>query len=315
MKKFFLLSLIFLNACTTAQPQVTVTSPPPTAVDTPIPMPTLHPEFIALQTQISASGERFTLNPDGTVQYGADSIPGLRVAPDGIMILTVNGEVITLDPSLAIFDEGKGFSYPGYELNEDGEWVELVSEAMMAAIADLAENGAEPGTYKIEEVKGKIVVYDLDGKEIYKDGQYDLYWLRESLDKGDLLMPTKYNPLPAKLTNNVWNRLPGHPTDAMRREYLFGVLQDQFVTSYVAEFGFDPTRDENGKLRNGLAFLADPKLNAWTFVKDVDFGNGFEQIIIFQRKDGRVDYERVMRVSIFGEVSYFWRDNYDQYGR
>jgi hypothetical protein len=79
---------------------------------------------MALQEQIAAAGGRFTLNPDGTVQDGAGTIPGVKVAKTGEMTLIINGEEITLDPSLAIFDDETGFSCPGYELNPDGEWVE-----------------------------------------------------------------------------------------------------------------------------------------------------------------------------------------------
>ena len=125
----FLVITFILAACTstpqaTMTPEATVTSTPlPT--ETPIPTPTLHPQFVALQEQIAASGGRFTLNPDGTIFDGSEPIPGLEVAPDGTMALTVDGEPMPLDPKLAVFDDENGFSYPGYSQNPDGSWVAL----------------------------------------------------------------------------------------------------------------------------------------------------------------------------------------------
>jgi hypothetical protein len=173
MKKLFLFTLMILTACAPARPQVTVTSPPPTAVDTPIPTPTLHPEIIALQTQISASGERFTLNPDGTVYDGAVSIPRLRVASDGVMTLMVDGEVILLDPSKAVFDDETGFSYPGYELYLNGEWVEMVTAdttvigGVTLTLGEADENGVQvvtnmevDGNYTEAQIADKMEAVD-----------------------------------------------------------------------------------------------------------------------------------------------------------
>lgn len=129
MKKISLIVLIalitFLAACApqvTASPEPTVT-PPPTA--TILPTPTFHPEFMALQELISNSGARFTLRPDGMIEDGADAISGLRVSTDGVMTLTLaDGTVVTLDSSAVSFDDEKGFGVEGYELDENGKWVE-----------------------------------------------------------------------------------------------------------------------------------------------------------------------------------------------
>lgn len=55
------------------------------------------------------------MRADGLIYDGETPIPGLTVAPDGAMTLTVNGKEITLDPIKAVFDDEEGFSYPGYE--------------------------------------------------------------------------------------------------------------------------------------------------------------------------------------------------------
>lgn len=129
MKKWIVLTTLLLSACAskvTATSEVAATSTPlPT--ETPMPTPTLHPQFSALQEKIANSGERFTLQASGTIQDGAEIIPGLTVAPDGTMKLDVNGQIVTLDPADVDFYDEKGITIKGYELIT-GVWVEIVKE-------------------------------------------------------------------------------------------------------------------------------------------------------------------------------------------
>jgi hypothetical protein len=108
-----------------------------------IPLPTLHPQFIAIQSQVAASGERFTLLSDGTIQEttaeGAVTVPGLSVDKNGVMTIIVNGETITLDPSKVIIDDETGFSYPGYEQDANGEWVEVQVGYTMDQLGKMSE--------------------------------------------------------------------------------------------------------------------------------------------------------------------------------
>ncbi|GEM_PF-5480506 len=119
-----LLALI-LVACAspkvTVVSEVTVTSSPPTT--TPIPTPTLHPQFIDLQAQIAASGERFTLTSDGTIQDGAKTVPGLSVDKTGAITLRGLSSQVMLDAADVSFDDEKGVSVKGYTLDEaTGLW-------------------------------------------------------------------------------------------------------------------------------------------------------------------------------------------------
>ncbi|GEM_PF-5298186 len=131
MKKILLPILsLTLAACSSSQvtvtryAQMTVTSSPPTA--TPIPTPTLHPQFIALQAQIAAAGERFTLAPDGTIQDGAKTVPGLSVDKNGAITLRGDSSQVTLDAADVSFDDTKGVSVKGYILDEaTGLWEKL----------------------------------------------------------------------------------------------------------------------------------------------------------------------------------------------
>jgi hypothetical protein len=122
MKKInFLFVLLILSACT---PQVTeiptVTSPPPT--QTPLPTPTLHPEFVELQNLIADSSENLNLLPDGQIEENGVVIPNLQVDQNGEISILVEGQNIVIDSAHIIFEDG--FHINGYELNENGEWVE-----------------------------------------------------------------------------------------------------------------------------------------------------------------------------------------------
>ncbi|MCQ3936684.1 MAG: hypothetical protein DPW18_06510 [Chloroflexi bacterium] len=128
MKKSIIFLFILASILSACAPQVTVTSEEtvtltPMPTKTSIPTPTLHPQFIEVQEKISASGQRFTLNQDGTVKDGSEIIPGLTITPNGTMMLIVGGEEIELDSSNISFDDEKGISIVGYEQNEEGEWV------------------------------------------------------------------------------------------------------------------------------------------------------------------------------------------------
>ena len=130
MKKSIIFLFILASILSACAPQVTVTSEvtvtlTPLSTETPIPTPTLHPQFIEVQEKIAASGQRFTLNQDGTVKDGSEIIPGLTVTPNGTMMLIVGGEEIELDSSNISFDDENGVSIVGYEQNEEDEWVKF----------------------------------------------------------------------------------------------------------------------------------------------------------------------------------------------
>lgn len=180
MKKstlFFIILTSILVGCAT--PQVTVTSEatvtlPPT--ETPIPAPTLSPQFAALQETIASSGNRFTLNAaDGLVYDGAEPVPGLHVAPDGTMSLTVDGETLPLDPANVSFDDEIGITIDGYAWDEEtGAWVEasVVSETAV--------------TTEIEGNPFSGVGIELDGKNYENNpvlSQEDLSAMRDVIEQ------------------------------------------------------------------------------------------------------------------------------------
>ncbi len=163
-----LLALI-LVACAspkvTVVSEVTVTSSPPTA--TPIPTPTLHPQFVDLQEKIAASGERFTLLSDGTIQDGAITVPGLFVDKNGVMTLQVGGESVTIPPADVSFDDTKGVSAEGYTLDEATRLWEAAPEIVTTPSGIGFELGAqiEGQPEGVREVVDIVPPADLNYKE------------------------------------------------------------------------------------------------------------------------------------------------------
>lgn len=165
MKKSTLFLIFIASMVYACAPQVTVT-PTPLPTETPIPTPTLHPQFAALQEKIAASGGRFTLSPQGTIEDNGVPIPGLTVAPDGTMTFIVNGEIVTLDPANVSFDDEKGVSIKGYQWDKTandgaGAWE-------MALPEGLQQNA--DGTYSLTLGDGTIV--KLDASQVgFENGQ------------------------------------------------------------------------------------------------------------------------------------------------
>ena len=146
MNKFFLVTLMIvlsvaLAACqSSATPQVTVTFTP-TPTETPIPTPTLHPEFIELQN-IIAQTERFTLAlvEDG-ILYDGSPIAGLEVGRDGTILLDVGDDQVVIEQSQIHFDDKEGVTIDGYDLDEDGGWVEAMPEKVLKEITVCEDPG------------------------------------------------------------------------------------------------------------------------------------------------------------------------------
>lgn len=252
MKKsiFILLVIIsiFVAACApqlTVTPQATVTLTPPPAA-TVIPTPTLHPQFIALQDQIAASGERFTLNSDGTVQDGATTIPGLHFAPDGKVTITVDGEPVEIDPSIMKFDDENGLSIEGFnDADGDGDWEEAISEAMqetnkLIETYGLADEVAE-GKITVTEEGGVVTVIDNEtGKVMMQSSEDGLLQGIEFATKiaanscestpykpspGGMIVPNKdYSPTPSEYFTSLINRELGYRSES---GYYYGILLDR----------------------------------------------------------------------------------------
>ena len=165
--KEYLLTFIFLFFLISCAPQVTVTSEVtvtllPPATNTPTPTPTLHPQFIALQDKIAASGERFALMPDGTIRDNGIPISGLSVDKNGVMTLEVGDQIITLSSADVSFGD-TGIAIKDYTFNEEtGVWeVALTPEqqvAIDATSADLVKMGLDLANYDVQVTEDRGVV-------------------------------------------------------------------------------------------------------------------------------------------------------------
>ncbi|HMZ06507.1 MAG TPA: hypothetical protein PK078_02740 [Anaerolineales bacterium] len=294
MKKFnsFLLALTFIVSACTSTPQVTITPeptatlPPPT--ETPIPTPTLHPKFAELQEQIAASGGRFTLNPDGTIFDGAEPLPGVTIALDGTMTLTVDGETVTLDPKLVVFDDENGFSYPGYEQNADGGWVEAAPSAEQVWEKEVKEWGLDPEKFTPKySADGTMVIYDNEtnkpvyavgtgvktatGEEVKLSGHWKLEYAKEMIANSGKCYKNPYvgaspylAPSDADERESWWNTialpLGNAARDEMKKhEYSGNTLFDLYLGGDNNCWAVMPVKSAKGGTKET------PKTNLFTF--------------------------------------------------
>lgn len=164
MKKVFILPIIFLILIFTPsseqQPQVVV---PTVAI---LPAPTLHPQFIALQEQIAASGARFALLPDGMIEEqtadgGRQTVPGISVDKNGVIALQVGDQQVDLSPADVSFDDRDGITIRGYGLDEStGSWVTVArSESGLEIQIQLGETD-EQGARVIDQFAGPANLTD-----------------------------------------------------------------------------------------------------------------------------------------------------------
>jgi hypothetical protein len=255
MKKLNLITFIAAYLVVACAPQVTSTSEA-TVTLTPISTPTLHPEFAALQQTIADSGSRFTLGADGLLYDGETPIPGMTVAPDGTMTLTVNGETVTLDPADVDFDDEKGITIDGYEWDaEAGAWVEAESAAMQQTNALLDQYHIDPETVTVTEAGGAVNVVDNETgtvliRTIGENSKFDLEF------GTDLIAAESCETTPFK---------PSRSGGLMPGKYGQDVIE--YVANLREEFGI-PLTETSGNLR-GIILLKREGA-CWGFVVDND---------------------------------------------
>jgi hypothetical protein len=288
MKKLIVFIIAFiLTAClpsasqVTVTPEVTVTSsPPPT--ETPIPTPTFHPQFTALQNEIVNSSTRFTLQADGLIYDGETPIPGISVAPDGRMSLTVNGETVTLAPDTVNFGE-EGIEVDGYELNDDGEWVEAISEAKQHTDKILEENGVDLKTVTLSEEGGAVNVVDNEtGKVLMRtignQTKYDLAFGVDSI-AANSCQPTNFE---------------SSKYGSMRGEYVPVYLDD--LEKIINELEYKETNGAKSTL-----LLINREKNCWGFLygnKDLLYRDGegiAREMLILPIKKAEIDAFKISR--------------------
>ncbi len=205
MKKSIVITLVIISifavSCApqvTVISEVTVTSLPPT--ETPIPTPTLHPQFSALQNLVAnEESGRFTLTSveDGLLFDGKPT--GIDVDNNGVMTIDVNGEEVVVDPSTVHFGHD-GLSIDGYEdVNNDGVWelsvpLALSTEVGMVTQAILDSIGVPAGVVELRMKGDSVVCIDSDGKEICRDGEFDWLSIKDIINQYGKAMSVPEGP-------------------------------------------------------------------------------------------------------------------------
>lgn len=166
MKKstLFLAAFALISACSTA-PQVTATSEAtstPPSTQSPIPAPTLHPDFLVFQGQIAQSGT-YTLNADGEIEMqteeGMTTIPDIQVQPDGRMTFTHEGQEFTADTETLVIngqtisfkdENGKSWVWDGKELTQAPEYLSSADGTVL-----WTKEGMSNGELRVKDEKAK----------------------------------------------------------------------------------------------------------------------------------------------------------------
>lgn len=215
--------------------------------------PTLHPEFIALQQTIAATGERFILQADGTIwdNESAAAVQGLRVDNNGVMTIMVNGEEVTLDPADVTWDDEGGVKVKGYDLDENGDWVKaqaaytieqlaaMTDAEKIAAAPSIAEMQAsgqiaaevDPAKVAVRVEAGHVVTYTYENKHI---ATYDL---RLGIT-ADQMAYAEYGKemIQRAFYDFRWD-YPGYTPSLEEREMLSAQRQSKFLSVY--QFWYD----------------------------------------------------------------------------
>lgn len=289
---FLILFTSILAGCST--PQVTVATVTLQPTETPIPTPTLHPQFAEIQEQIADSGGRFTLQVDGTIQDGTQIIPGITVAPDGTITLAVDDEIVILDPDDMTFDEEHGISVKGYELDENGKWVEAESEAVQQAREDFSKYGYSTEGFEFREGQVTISVFDEDGIKVYerniKSGifLFDEKYVIEQARQQDLL-PTDIEPRGDVLkAQGIFS--PADPGTAFSTYFRPQLVRVK--TQFSEQFGFDRP---DGSFR---WIMLNPDINAWGTIQSFDYKDPTApRHLVYELGDGEESG---------GDITYTW---------
>jgi hypothetical protein len=257
---------------------VTVTLAPPT--ETPIPIPTLHPEFIAWQEIISASA-RYTLTPDGLIQDNGVVINGLHIDSNGVLTLTVNNEKIILTTNDITFAED-GIKTKDYELDENGQWVEAISPEIQAAMEDFEKYGYSTEGLEFKQNGDSVWAVDSESRDMaYENGTFYQEYAIEQAAQLDL-MPTDIEPDKTILEGAGLYT----PDDRAKAFEYFGPLFKRVRVQFEQEYGFDPY--VKGKTINRDIML-NPKTKSWGNSITLDTNNPkADKYLFYELADGTI---------------------------
>lgn len=286
------LCIVVVNACS---PQVAITSeatvtltPPP--AETAIPTPTLHPQFSALQEQISEI-EGYKLTNDGMIMYEGDTIPGLQLTADGRYVVVVGDEMLIVDPEDVHFGEDGEISIDGYELDENGGWVEAMSETVQEAMQHFADLGYPTDGLEFREGEVTVSAYQ-DGLKVFemniKSGEvmFDQDYVEKQASQMKL-DPSDLGPREDVLKANGQYHIDA-TWDEENDEYIkdMKLLYKEKYKAEVADFDFNLAYP-----KSSVSFeILDPEINAWGVVLKLDYKNPETPRYFYYRDETGKDY-------------------------
>lgn len=177
------------------------------------------------------------------------------------------------------FDNGMKFEWNGTE------YVPVVdiasSEEGKNAIAIFNELKVDPSTYELKMDGDVIVGIDKEaGKEVMRDGEFELHFLQQALANSGQLEATNYKPETGNVPKNSnW------PTTDLRINYLLP-LHIRWREEYKKLHGVDPYK-KGSSFFDG--FLINPQTLSWGSVWT-------------QKKDGAVEWRELIWTTVEGEV-------------
>lgn len=222
----------------------------------------------------------------------------MTVSPDGAMTIAVDGETIPLDPADVDFDDEKGITIEGYELDEEtGAWVEAISPAEQAARDLLIEHrfDVELVDFRVED--GVIVGYDRETGELaFRDGKFDIRWAVEHMDTSDL-MPTEIKPIKGLggPEHKRYNESYFRPRALQMLELIYEVDETEELSDVLEKLDA-----ETGEI-NGVSslILLDPQRLVWGEVfksHNMTEDKSHEQYLAYQDAEGGIHWFEVLEM-------------------
>jgi hypothetical protein len=265
----FALILVACSPQVTVTSQATVTLAPST--QTPIPTPTLHPQFIEAQNLISDLSEALTLLPNGQIEENGVVIPNLQVNQNGEITILVEGESLVVDSADITFEDG--LSINGYELNENGEWVEAgeavkldngvvltledkngdgISEVTEVHV-DNDELSEEQKELLVNQLKPEYVGFTPDEAKLYYGAESQTYWVgsvddpsnviaRQDAETGRLVwdydkMLDENGEISFMSTAKTVEMRGGNPVDMKVAEIISDTLMRELTSKFLLDSG------------------------------------------------------------------------------
>jgi hypothetical protein len=235
---------------------------------------------VEVQSRLADLG--FTLQADGIVwdSQTGEAMPHLQVTPEGQVTITLaDGTVVTVAPEDMSVDEKGRLTIKGYELDENGEWVEGISAEV---IAQFEKYGYDYSTLTFgENEEGKVIATDEDGRVVYEDGLFDERYAVEQAGQLDL-MPTNIEPRQdiLKATGQYF------VADRGEAAKYFVPLYKRVRVQFEQEYGYDPYIEGKSGTQQ---VMIEPEINAWGSVTKLAIQElSFERYFWYELADGTI---------------------------